>query len=322
MTSSRRSSPFCGRNCASPTPIAPRSRDRAAARAARAARPARSATAQLGERRGRCARAPMLEQRPRGDVRERRARRRRHDQSAAAGTAPAPRRARARSSSRRAARCRPSPVTRLATRDCMVGARGRLRKIRRLRSSAANRSRWAIIISDLPSISTPRVAQREVEVAQDVRLRLRIEVHQRVAADEQVQPRDRRVLDEVVAAEDQRSPQVGAERVALVRRARSSARAAPAARARPRARVYVAWRAASSALLVDVGRVDLHALACTSSSPSASQRIIAIVYGLLAGGAAGAPHADRLVGAACRQDQRQRLVCEVAPRPAGRGRSR
>src|SRR5215217_1751773 len=57
---------------------------------------------------------------------------------------------------------------------------------------------------------------REVEVAQDAALGLGGQVHQGVAADEHVEARDRRVFDEVVAAEDEAAPEVGAERVALV----------------------------------------------------------------------------------------------------------
>ena len=60
------------------------------------------------------------------------------------------------------------------------------------------------------------VAQREVEVTQHATLRLGREVHERVAADQQVQPRDRRVGDEVVAAEDHRPAQVLAERESLI----------------------------------------------------------------------------------------------------------
>ena len=55
------------------------------------------------------------------------------------------------------------------------------------------------------------LVQREVEVAEDPRLGLGVEVHERVPADQQLDARDRRVLHEVVAPEDHRSPQVRAE---------------------------------------------------------------------------------------------------------------
>ena len=47
------------------------------------------------------------------------------------------------------------PLTMVATRACIVPVCGSLRKILDFRSSDVNRSRWAIIISDLPSIKTP-----------------------------------------------------------------------------------------------------------------------------------------------------------------------
>ena len=62
----------------------------------------------------------------------------------------------------------------------------------------------------------PVVVEREVEPAQDPRLRLGVEVHERVAADEQVDARDRRVLHEVVAAEDHRRRRSRRNVVALV----------------------------------------------------------------------------------------------------------
>ena len=52
-----------------------------------------------------------------------------------------------------------------------------------------------------------------MEPHQDLGLCLSFEVHQGVAADEQVDARDRRVLHQVVPAEDHRPPQLVAERV-------------------------------------------------------------------------------------------------------------
>ena len=120
-----------------------------------------------------------------------------------------------------------------------------------------------------------------------------VEVHERVAADEQVDARDRRVVNEVVAAEDHRPAKVLAEHEAPCRCARSSARAAPAAPPRP------PWPCSSPAglgqrVLVDVGRVDLHALAERLLAERLGEQHRERV-GLLAGGAAGAPDADRLV---------------------------
>src|SRR5581483_4180283 len=61
-------------------------------------------------------------------------------------------------------------------------------------------------------------AEREVEGGEDASLRRRVEVHERVAGDEEVDARDRRILDEVVAAEDHRPAKVAAERVGAVHR--------------------------------------------------------------------------------------------------------
>ena len=58
--------------------------------------------------------------------------------------------------------------------------------------------------------------QRKMQAAQHISLRLGVEVHQGVAAHQQVDPRDRRVLDQVVAAEDHRPAQVLVKYVAAV----------------------------------------------------------------------------------------------------------
>ena len=106
------------------------------------------------------------------------------------------------------------------------------------------------------------VVEREVEPAQDPRLRLGVEVHERVAADEQVDPGDRGVLHEVVAAEDHRTPEVAAERVALVGALEEALeRLARHVLDRP-CRVGAVARGLER-LLVDVRRVDLHAIAGT-----------------------------------------------------------
>ena len=48
-------------------------------------------------------------------------------------------------------------------------------------------------------------AEGVVQARQDPGLRLRLEVHQGIAADQQVDARDRRILDQVVAPEDDRA---------------------------------------------------------------------------------------------------------------------
>src|SRR4029077_10889954 len=51
--------------------------------------------------------------------------------------------------------------------------------------------------------------QSEVEPSQNPRLRLKVEVHQRVATHEEIEPRDRRILEKVVTAEYHRPSEVG-----------------------------------------------------------------------------------------------------------------
>src|SRR5438552_7077984 len=48
-------------------------------------------------------------------------------------------------------------------------------------------------------------------IREDAALRRRLEVHERIARDQQVDPRDRRVLQQVVATEDDGPPDVVAE---------------------------------------------------------------------------------------------------------------
>ena len=55
-----------------------------------------------------------------------------------------------------------------------------------------------------------------MEAAEYVGLRLGREIHQRVAAHEQVDVGDRRVLDQVVASEDHAAPQILAEYESLI----------------------------------------------------------------------------------------------------------
>ncbi len=58
--------------------------------------------------------------------------------------------------------------------------------------------------------------ERKMKAIQDVVLRLGIKVHQGVAADEQVNARDGRVLHQIMPPEDDRAPQVFAEGIGLV----------------------------------------------------------------------------------------------------------
>src|SRR2546428_13967829 len=59
-----------------------------------------------------------------------------------------------------------------------------------------------------------RLVEREMETVEDLPLHLEVEVDQGVAAREQVETRDRRIRDQVQAAEDDRPAQLVAEDVA------------------------------------------------------------------------------------------------------------
>src|SRR6266850_503416 len=60
------------------------------------------------------------------------------------------------------------------------------------------------------------VPQREVEAAEHLALGLAGEVHDGVPAHEEIDARDRRVLDEIVTAENDRAPEVLVEEIAVV----------------------------------------------------------------------------------------------------------
>ena len=61
--------------------------------------------------------------------------------------------------------------------------------------------------------------QAEVQPREHAALRLGVQVHEHVAADQQIDPRDRGRLHEVVPAEDHRAAQSGAERERVAARA-------------------------------------------------------------------------------------------------------
>ncbi len=134
------------------------------------------------------------------------------------------------------------------------------------------------------------LAQGEVEPVEDLRLRLDVEVHQRVAAEQQVEPGDRGVAGDVVPAEDDPAPQVRPERelaagllevlVTQLRRHRIQV-----------LRGVDAHPGVTQRVVVDVGAVDLDPFRGFVDPERLGER-----YGqrvrLLTGGAAGAPHPD------------------------------
>ena len=163
--------------------------------------------------------------------------------------------------------------------------------------------------------------QREVQAVEDLRLGLGVEVHQRVAAGEQVDVGDRGVLDQVVAPEDhargaapcgttKRSP-TGSKY-----RSRSSAGTASSSALGVRRRAGVGQR-----LLVDVGGVDLDPLAELPSTPDRLGQHHRQGVGLLA---EAQPALQTRIGwpARGRAGRGSTSLARGSPRPRGRGRSR
>ena len=164
------------------------------------------------------------------------------------------------------------------------------------------------------------VVEREVEPPQDLRLRLGGEIHQRVAADEQVDAGDRRILDEVVAAEDHASPEVLAEHVPLI---------GPLEELLERVAWHVLYlprqvgavTGVVERLLVDVGGVDLDPLPegviSEHRARTPSRRVR-----LFAGCATRGPDTRTANRRAARPRAAERSPRRCTPTSAGRGRSR
>ena len=179
----------------------------------------------------------------------------------------------------------PSSLSRVAACGSSCDA---LRNIRRFRSTGANSVPWLSSISAFPRNSIPAGAS-EVEAGEDAGLGLGVEVHQGVAAHEQVDPRDRGVLHEVVAPEDHRPAQVLAEdvpaarvvEVPLEQLGRDAAHLALGVAGLP---------GVGERLLVDVGCVDLDAVAELGEAHQLGQHDREGV-GLFTGRAARAPRA-------------------------------
>ncbi|CAG7000123.1 hypothetical protein PICSAR164_02743 [Mycobacterium avium subsp. paratuberculosis] len=144
--------------------------------------------------------------------------------------------------------------------------------------------------------------KRKMQAPQHISLGLGVQIHQRVAAHQQVHPGDRRILDQVVAAEDHRPAQILVKNVAAVdlfevagqqiRRHRLDRPGVVGGAARLGQRV-----------LVDVGGIDLHPLPERVEAQRLGQQHRQRV-GLLARGAPRTPHPDRIVGPAFGQQSR------------------
>ena len=153
--------------------------------------------------------------------------------------------------------------------------------------------------------------EREVKVGQDAALGLGVEVDQGVAAHEEVHAGDRRVVGQVVAAEDDRASQVATERVAVPR----PLEVPPPEIIGDRFELLdIVGRlpALGEGVVVHVGRVDLDPLAerlgPEALGPHHGQR-----ERLLSGGAAAAPDPDGLAVALGGEDRRDDLSAERLP---------
>ena len=156
------------------------------------------------------------------------------------------------------------------------------------------------------------IAQREVKPVDDARLCFVVEIHQRVAAHEQIHARDRRIVEQVVAAEDDRAAKVfledGAAAAAIevlgAEALRQAFHLAVGVRRRPRNRQF---------LFVYVGGVNLHPLAELIRPEHLGEQDRHRVA-FLARRAAGAPDPYRLVTVLVLQHSRDDLRAQVLER--------
>src|SRR5439155_9900716 len=163
-----------------------------------------------------------------------------------------------------------------------------------------------------PQEEEARVVEREVETGEDLALGLEVEVHEGVAAHEQVETRDRRVLDQVQVPEDNRLAQLLAEDVAGRRTLE-----VPVAEVGGDGLEILGAVASLTGLrdrvLVDVGGVDLDALVERVCAEHFRQRHREAVR-LLAAGTPGAPDTDGLRVGLGGQQLREDLGAKVFPR--------
>ena len=157
--------------------------------------------------------------------------------------------------------------------------------------------------------------QGEVESLEDPRLGLAVEVHQCVAARQEVDPRDRGVLDQVVPAEDHRAAKLLVEQIPAAVLLDEVFRQQLGRDVLHLARRVSGVPRPAQRVLVDVGGVDLHPLA-ERVDPHRLREDYRQGVGLFARGAAGAPDPDRLPRLLPRQDPRDDLAAQRLP---GRG---
>ena len=174
-------------------------------------------------------------------------------------------------------------------------------------STAVNSRPVASAVSELPRNRYAVGAQREMEHLQDLALHLAVQVDQQVAARHQVQPRERRVAQDVVLGEQHLLAQrlhdavaagvLGGEATQQRRRDVGGHRFEVLAVAAARQRRFV-----------DVGGEHLHRTQAFGAAVLAQQHQQAVR--LLAGRAAGHPHAQRIVGFGFAQQRRHDMAFE------------
>ena len=163
--------------------------------------------------------------------------------------------------------------------------------------------------------------ERELEVGQDPGLDLGGEVHEGVAAGEQVDPGDGRVLDQVMTSEDQGPAQVAAEDPVLAFGVEETPRPVLAERVHQVLEAVAPAPRLGERVLVGVGGIDLHRLAEPVLAERLGQQHRERVR-LLAGRAARRPHPHRLGRILGLDDPRDHRVRQRHPTPPGRGAGR
>ena len=105
------------------------------------------------------------------------------------------------------------------------------------------------------------VIQCKMKAGDDARLRFRVEVHQRVPADEQIEPRNRRILNEIEATEDHRAAKLAFHHELVGVRVLEILRAELCRHGRNRFSVVNAMPCLGERIGIDIGGVDFHAIA-------------------------------------------------------------
>ncbi len=189
--------------------------------------------------------------------------------------------------------CRSRPLCAISSSRSLPVALGTARNTRRFKSTGVKVGGVREEHLGPAEDRVTRRIEREVEPLDDPRLCLRVEVHQRVAAEEQVDPRNGRVLQQIVAAENHRPAQVAVHHEGAVDRIEILADHLF------RHITDLTWRVGCGAglrqrLLVRVGGVDLHAVSQRGRPDGFGEQHRQGIR-FLPGGATGAPHTDRTI---------------------------